>query len=352
MKIIDNEIVPAEAKFGPDSWLMDGPWDVRIRDLRYMLGEIGLFRARFRMQMLDRHWTEFPLNIDMSALEIPPADPEVEAVLLRSCPLAMDLPRLTLLKNTIRYVPTSYPRYFLRFSGSFEEYLASMTRSNRYNLQRQARRFAGHCGGAMDVREYTQVGQMEEFHRHARSVACETYQERLLHVGIPDGAAAIDELRKMASKDMVRAYTMHHQGRPLAYIYFTLRKDVLLTMHMGYDRKYHVWSPGTVLTHAALEKLFRESGRRFTMMDFGQGAGLHKARFATDSVQCADIYYFRKSASNYLLAGMHARLGGFSSLAGRVLKSLGMKAKIKSLLRNGRIAADAMVVYLVQLFIC
>jgi CelD/BcsL family acetyltransferase involved in cellulose biosynthesis len=129
-----------------------------------------------------------------------------------------------------------------------------------------------------------------------------------------------------------RGYLLFHAEKPIAYIFCPAQDGNLLYQFLGHDPEYERWSPGTVLQYLALESLFAEG--RFRTFDFTEGEGAHKEFFANRSVLCADIYYFRKSPKNYLIVGLHAGLYAASRGATRLLDRLGLKARIKKLIRS------------------
>ena len=109
--------------------------------------------------------------------------------------------------------------------------------------------------------------------------------------------------------------------------------NVLQYASLGYDPDYRPWSPGTVLQYCALESLFAEE--RFKTFDFGAGAAPHKTFFATSSVRCADIYYFRKTMRNRWLIRSHMLVDSLSSGVGSLLDRWNLKSRIKRWLRHG-----------------
>ena len=72
----------------------------------------------------------------------------------------------------------------------------------------------------------------------------------------------------------------------------------------------------------------------FRLFDYGQGEGTHKQTFSTDSVRCADLYYFRRSLRVGFLVALHGGLDGLSRKVGAILQRLGLKSRIKKLFRR------------------
>jgi CelD/BcsL family acetyltransferase involved in cellulose biosynthesis len=172
---------------------------------------------------------------------------------------------------------------------------------------------------------------MAEFFRLARTVSRTTYQERLLDAGLPDSEEFCEEMEQLAQQDCVRAFLLFHQDRPVSYLYCPISNGVVLYAYLGYDPDYMNFSVGTILQWLALECLFEEKIFRF--FDFTEGQSEHKKLFATGSVQCANVFFVRDSLRNMCL--LHAQQGvdRFTKLAGDKLDQLGLKSKIKKIMR-------------------
>jgi CelD/BcsL family acetyltransferase involved in cellulose biosynthesis len=181
-------------------------------------------------------------------------------------------------------------------------------------------------------REFRYREEMDEFYRLAREVSEKTYQERLLNVGLPDGDEFRQELYDFSARDVMRGYLLFHDKKPIAYLYCPVQENIMLYRHLGYDPEFKQWSPGTVLQHVVLEKLFAEG--KFQMFDFTEGQGPHKEFFSTGSIRCADIYYLRPTIRNLLLLRLHSGLSTLTATTVKLLDQLGVKSRIKKLIRS------------------
>jgi CelD/BcsL family acetyltransferase involved in cellulose biosynthesis len=152
-----------------------------------------------------------------------------------------------------------------------------------------------------------------------------------LNSGLPENDEFRQELRELSLLDSMRGYLLYHEAKPIAYLYCPIQDDILLYRYLGYDPEFKQWSPGTVLQHIVLEKLFAEG--RFRMFDFTEGQGPHKEFFATGNTRCADLYFFRPTLRNLLLLKLHSGLNSFSAKTVKTLDRIGLKSKIKKLIR-------------------
>ena len=133
-------------------------------------------------------------------------------------------------------------------------------------------------------------------------------------------------------KEDARGYLLMHERKPVAYIYSPCLDGILYYQFVGHDPEYNSFSPGTVLQYAVLEELFTSNG--VSLFDFTEGEGRHKSFFSTDSIRCADIYYFRRSLRNRLVVRIHASVDGFSRGLGTLMDKIGLKAKLKRWFRR------------------
>lgn len=311
---------------------MTETWTETTVSLRFRVGEVTLLSPRFRCLALNTHFT----RLGTDPLDPPPPFDRfatgVEVALVRSHPVAEKLERLERLPAAIRYVPAQYRRYYTTLDGPFDAYLKGFSSKSRSTLQRKVRKFAEASGGATSWREFALAEEMPEFHALAREVSKKTYQERLLDAGLPDTPEFVRTMEQMAAAGNARGYILYLEAKPVAYIFCPIQSGVLLYEYVGYDPERNNLSPGTVLQYLVLEKLMSQGG--YTMFDYTEGEGPHKEFFSTGNVLCADIYYFRPTLRNRLLLSLHGHTDAFSDKAAALLDRLGLKARIKKLLRS------------------
>jgi hypothetical protein len=304
-------------------------WREQPRRLRFRLGEVCIGSVNLRSLTLDTYF----MNLVGGPLE-PPLPFErfprrTDVVIAGSYPVPGPLPRLTVLPHAIRYVPHQYRRHYVDLSGTFDAYLEKFSSKSRSTLRKKVRKFAEFSGGTLSWRQF-RPEDLEDYHRLAIGVSNKTYQARLhLAAALPDLGGLREQVARYGD---ARGFVLFHETRPVAHIFCPVQEGSLLYQFVGYDPEYEQWSPGTVLQYLALESLFAEGG--FRAFDFTEGEGAHKEFFANRDVQCADLYYFRKSARNYLAIGLHAGLHSASGGATRLLDRLGLKARIKKLIRS------------------
>jgi hypothetical protein len=225
-----------------------------------------------------------------------------------------------------------YARHFICMDGSFEDYLARFSGKTRSTLRRKARKFAEAGDGTLSVGSYRSPAEIAEFLRLVRPLDARTYQARLLGAGLPQGQKAERDAMQLAADDRLRAFLLFLGPEPVAYLYLPVEGQTLVYSHLGYSPEHAQLSPGTVLQLAALEQLFAE--RRFRYFDFTEGDGDHKAKFGTDSVDCASFVLLRPALPNRLLLGSLALFDSGVAVARTVAEKAGGIAAARRLLRG------------------
>lgn len=308
--------------------LTSSEWLSHPRRLKFQLGEVCIGSVLVPSLTLETHFMRLVGGPPEPVLPFDRFPRGIEAAIAGSYPVSQRLPRLSMRSGCIRNVSAQYNRYYIDLAGSFADYLGKFSSKSRSTLQKKVRKFAEFSGGEILWRVFG-LEEIGQFHELAITLSRATYQARLLGSGLPE----TDRFqRELAGYSDARGYLLFHGDTPIAYIYCPARDGNLLYQFVGYDPQYEHWSPGTVLQYLALESLFSEG--RFQTFDFTEGEGAHKEFFANRSVPCADIFYFRKSLGNLLIVSAHAGLNAASRGSAGLLDRLGLKTRIKKLIRS------------------
>ncbi|MDP9225715.1 MAG: GNAT family N-acetyltransferase, partial [Actinomycetota bacterium] len=214
----------------------------------------------------------------------------------------------------------------------FDAYLKTFSSKSRSTLQRKVRKFADADGGRIDWREFTRPEEMEQFVLLASEVSVKTYQERLLHNGLPGTPEFIAEAKDCAASGGAYGYILFLHKKPVAYVFCFCTNGIATYDYVGYDPTVASLSAGTVLQYLLLESLFNE--KRVKVFDFTEGEGQHKLFFGTDEQLCAKTYFFQRRLMTVLLVNLHYRLNTAIEGVGRLLDKLGLKARVRKLIRR------------------
>jgi hypothetical protein len=300
----------------------------------FHLSDKALFTVSLPMQVR----VSRPFDItERPNLDAPPPEPLAagsQGFAFRNAPVDSELPALCRVGGYLRYVPLQYSHCYIDLSQTFDEYKAAFSSKTRSTIGRKVRKFAAHSGGSIRWKTYAEPGEMREFIGYARKVSEKTYQEKLLGAGLPDSEAFLGAAEVLAAEGRVRAYVLFDGERPVAYMYCPARGEALVYAYTGYDPEYARLSVGTVLQWLALEQLFAEG--RFRYFDFTEGQSDHKRRFGTHQTRCANVFFVRRSPRNMAIVYGHLLSGQFSERVGRMLDRLGLKTKIRHIIRFGR----------------
>lgn len=309
-------------------------WRTSHVTLKFALSDKTLLAPRLRLQVCEVGLTdEMPPVAELS----PPSDmldQNSQGFFIGSMPVAVPQPLVRQFPGYLCYVATQYQRYYIDLHQSFADYQKKFSSKTRSTIMRKVRKYAEHCGGNDCWKVYTAPDEIREFFKLARSVSAKTYQEKLLNTGLPDSQEFLQTMEALAKDGRVRGYILFDGAQPVAYLYCPVRDGTLLYQYLGYDPAYAKWSVGTVLQWYALESIFAEGG--FRVFDFTEGEGEHKRLFSTHSVQCANVFFLRRTLRNSLLVWSHVVVSAFSKWSGETLDRFGLRNKVKKLIRFGR----------------
>jgi CelD/BcsL family acetyltransferase involved in cellulose biosynthesis len=224
-----------------------------------------------------------------------------------------------------------YQRHYIDMSLGFAGYMARFSGKTRSTFKRKARKLAEAVPGGTCVTAHQTPAEIEAFLAAALPLSARTYQARLLDAGLPDDPAARRAMLEAAEAGRMRAFLLHADGAPIAYLSLPVSGRTLVYAHLGYDPAWAPLSPGTVLQIAALEQLFAE--QRFAWFDFTEGEGAHKALFGTGSVGCSSLVLLNPSLANRTLIAARGAFDAGTAGAKALAQRSGALGRIRALLR-------------------
>lgn len=308
-------------------------WNYRQVPIKLQLGDKTLLASKLWLQVREVGLDDTTPPV---AEPIPPADflqANSQGFLIRSLRIAGKQPVLRRQRDYLCYVSSQHQRYYIDMRQSFAEYKGKFSSKTRSTLNRKVKKYAEHCGGNISWKVYQSADEMSEFFRFARAVSRITYQEKLLDAGLPDSEEFLLVMKQLAQQGHIRGFILFHQDQPVSYLYCPVSNSVLIYAFLGYDPAYMSFSVGTILQWLALEHLFEEGLFRF--FDFTEGESEHKKLFATHSIQCANVFFLRSNLRNKFLLHSQRAVDHFSRLVGDKLDQLGLKSKVKRMMRFG-----------------
>lgn len=301
--------------------------------LRYLIGDTVIFEKKY---ILNCHFANpCILKVNDDRYINAPKYSEVkdgEGFYFSSIPVSSNQSKITSDNGHIRYLIKKHRQNYVDLSTSFDDYLAKFSSKSRSTIKRKIRKFEKLSGGEIEWRSYETREEVLEFYKLAREVSIHTYQENLLNMGLPVGQEFIDNMTREAEKGNVRGYLLFLEGKPISYLYCPIAKRTIDYAFLGYLPEAAKYSAGTVLFVLALEKIFVEQGVDY--YDLKEGQSSHKTLFSTGAIDCANIMYLKDTLANHFWVRTHHYLYGFLQTIIDFLEKMGMKEKLKKLVRR------------------
>jgi CelD/BcsL family acetyltransferase involved in cellulose biosynthesis len=294
---------------------------------RFALGELRLFSPSLSLAVVE---IEPGATLPQNWRNILPPNETADGYLIRGLPAdaVEDAAGGDWHAQTLR----TYPRHLVDLTTGYEAYMAKFSSKTRSTLKRKLRKFQDLSGGTLHWEQFRTKDDLAKFLPRARELSAKTYQERLLAAGLPQDASFTAEAYNLAERGAVYAYLLYLNARPVSYLYLPVERGRVIYAYLGYDPAAAEHSPGTVLQLLAMERLFAESG--LTVFDFTEGAGHHKQLFATHAIDCADVVLLKRRPGALALAKTHAAFSHAETLLVAALDRLGLKKRIKQLIRR------------------
>lgn len=314
---------------------MNDEWVSNQVVLKYSLSDLVLFRIRLQMKVLPLQ--TISEDSVSAASELSPPNMSLvdgeKGFLFRSLPLQSKQPLVRAGNGWIYYTPDQFDRYYINLDQTFDEYTSKFSSKTRSTIKRKIKKFAKHCGeDGMKWQSYKTPEEMKEFYKFAREVSKKSYQERLLDAGLPETDEFVNEMSSKAEQGDARGYLLFDKEVPVAYIYCPISDGVLLYQYLGFDPQYNKMSVGTILHWLVFQDIFEEG--KFKYFDFTEGQSDHKKQFSTDSLFCGNVYMFPRKPGGMAIVYSHHLIRVLSKKAGELVESMGLKTKIRQLLRS------------------
>lgn len=300
--------------------------------LKFLLGELVLASWRPRLLVVDPHnfgvvdWPD-PPDLMQAAL---PAD--ADGFLCRKVNAQRFAPGIGRYGDFIRYVRNRDVLHYVEISGTFDGYLKRFAAKPRGNLTRSVRHFLARDPQRNGCEIHTSPDEMESFQREAAEISRQTYQTRLLDVGLRSDAESLQDMVAAAERGDARGYLLRDGQRAIAFAWCQGKADRLFYSTVGYLPECARMSPGTVLLYLILQDLFNT--HRYAILDFGPGEAHYKSMFGTAQHEFEDVYLLRSTLRHQLLTTAHYQVGNLSSRVGDALERRGLKKRVKSIIRK------------------
>ena len=178
----------------------------------------------------------------------------------------------------------------LRLDQTFEVYSAEARTKSGFP-GKAIRRFWRDAGERGAVTRISQPSQVEAFLSDVNRVFNASWQARTYGGRRRDEAAEIAKFKTIAAAGLLRSYVLSLERQPIAFILGYQCRGHYTYAETSYDSGHSSSSPGSVLTYAAIEDLFRTDTP--ATLDFGFGDAAYKRTFGNTSYDVCSLYLVR-----------------------------------------------------------
>jgi len=209
-------------------------------------------------------------------------------------------------------------RPFLRFDGSFREYMGKFSPKTRETWRRQAR----HLQRQGDVRLVCVRSQedVDRFLDAAMEVSRKTYQFNELGLGLRNRERLRTRLQLAAERGWLRSYLLQCGPHTTCFMVGYQAGGRFYYADVGFDPAWSRFGVGRILLLQVVEDLFTDD--RPLSMNFGVG-GEYKWHFANDSYEEVDALLVRRRPYPLLATAIHDLCGWASRCGARARETLG-----------------------------
>ena len=218
----------------------------------------------------------------------------------------------------------------LAFEGSYDDYLTQV-RSKPGFPGKTIRRFWRDAKDGTATTRVTAPDQVADFLRSVDQVYNASWQARTYGTRKRDDAGEIEHLTTLASLGFLRSYLLTDEGMPIAFVIGYQYRGRYWYAETGYDSSRSSVSPGSVLTHAAIEDLFRWNPPR--ELDFGFGDGAYKRIFGNISYDVCSLYVVRRGRWRLLLGAQQTLNAAYEVVRAAIVRA-GLDSAVRRRLKR------------------
>lgn len=301
--------------------------------LSFTIIQKPFFEKFFNLKNFEVNPCIYKTNEDLFTKALQHFDPAgTDGFYFSSVPINSGVRNIERRDGYLRYLTKKHEQAYMDVSGSFDEYWSKFSSKTRSTLKRKMRKIENMSDGKLDWKIYRTPEELTDFFKLAKEISKETYQETWLNLGLPDDEDYFNEMLKNAALGNIRGYLLFLDGEAVSYLYCPINNRAAEFAYLGYLPKYSNLSAGTVLFIAALENIFEDQDIDY--FDFQEGDTVHKKRFATGYIKCANIMYLKCTLMNRMWIYSNYLMNKMVALTISLLDKMGAKAKLKKLLKN------------------
>jgi CelD/BcsL family acetyltransferase involved in cellulose biosynthesis len=185
----------------------------------------------------------------------------------------------------------------------------------------------------LSLERITRLEDVPRFLEGANRLAALSWQGRKLGSTVAGTRERLRTLEERTRQGWLRSYLLRGGGTAIAFVVGFQDSGTYIYSQPGYDPKWAEYSPGNVCLYRIIQDLFEHD--RPEWMDFDVGDNHYKSVFSTQSRDVQNVYLMRRSAYTGLALLTHRIFSGVSSGVRHGLDRLGLREKVRHILRAG-----------------
>lgn len=206
------------------------------------------------------------------------------------------------------YVRATQQHYTAQLPSTVDDFYRGLSPKVRKNQKWQSKRLDKHFPGAVTVRCFRAVGEIDELVRDVEQIAAKSYQ-RAIGVGFIDSANTRSQLRLKAGNGWLRGYVLYLGGRPCAFWLGDVNAGVFGSDYIGYDAEFASHSPGMYLIMRVVEGFCNGNGDGVSGIDFGTGYAQYKEILSNREFREISVYMFAPTVKGISLNAVRTVVG-------------------------------------------
>jgi hypothetical protein len=230
------------------------------------------------------------------------------------------------------HVVDAQKHYTASIPDNAKNFYQGLSPNTRWQARSKERKLLRDLSGAIRVRCFRAVDEIDELLRDVEEVAHKSYQ-RGLGVGFADSAEVRHRMSLKAEKGWLRAYVLYAADRPSAFWIGDVNEGTFGSEYLGFDQTLAKYSPGMYLITKVIEG-FCTSPERVSEVDFATGYAQYKKALGNHEWQEAAVYIFAPSIRGIYLKLIRYVTGRINQLITQNLSHTVLIRKVKQIWRR------------------
>jgi hypothetical protein len=188
------------------------------------------------------------------------------------------------------------PHYKIKWEGTVEKYLASISAKRRGNVKRASQRTTGTA--KFQLRTFRSPSEIEAFLHHANSISAKSNDPELKV--LQPGSGRLGLIRFAGAQDAFVGYVLYADEVPVAYRYGFIYGPTLFAIATAYDPDWSEHKPGAVIFYEMLKDL-EETRAPISLIDLLPHDNTFKRDRANVTIPTQNFYLLKRNVSGAAL---------------------------------------------------